>query len=133
MAVSLLAGCGSGNKSGGADTAPAAETKTEAAATEAQAEAAADTQAEAGQPAGEVIHMKLAHYAAVDHPGGVAAQAFADAVKERTGGGIEIEVYPNNELGAPDEMLEQNIMGVVDMTLGTQALWTSTPRSSPRL
>ena len=64
--------------------------------------------------------MKLAHYAAVDHPGGVAAQQFADNVKERTNGEIVIEVYPNNELGAPDEMLEQNIMGVVDMTLGTQ-------------
>lgn len=66
------------------------------------------------------ITMKLAHYAAVDHPGGVAAQQFADAVKERTNGEIVIEVYPNNELGAPDEMLEQNILGVVDMTLGTQ-------------
>ncbi len=66
------------------------------------------------------INMKLAHYAAVDHPGGIAAQKFADAVKTRTNGGIAIEVFPNNELGAPDDMLEQNIMGVVDMTLGTQ-------------
>lgn len=66
------------------------------------------------------IKMRLAHYAAVDHPGGIAAQQFADNVKARTNGAIEIEVYPNNELGAPDEMLEQNIQGVVDMTLGTQ-------------
>jgi tripartite ATP-independent transporter DctP family solute receptor len=71
------------------------------------------------QPA-EVIKMKLSHYAAVDHPGGVAAKQFADNVKTRTNGGILIEVYPNNELGSPDEMLEQNILGVVDMTLGTQ-------------
>lgn len=76
-------------------------------------------QDQGGAPA-EVINMKLAHYAAVDHPGGVAAQQFADKVKERTDGGIVIEVFPNNELGAPDEMLEQNILGVVDMTLGTQ-------------
>ncbi|MDR1535822.1 MAG: TRAP transporter substrate-binding protein [Planctomycetota bacterium] len=66
------------------------------------------------------INMKLAHYAAVDHPGGIAARKFADAVKARTNGEITIEVYPNNELGAPDDMLEQNVMGVVDMTLGTQ-------------
>ena len=66
------------------------------------------------------INMKLAHYAAVDHPGGIAAQKFADAVKARSNGGMVVEVYPNNELGAPDDMLEQNIMGVVDMTLGTQ-------------
>ncbi len=68
----------------------------------------------------EPITMKLAHYAAVDHPGGIAAQQFADEVAEKTNGAITIEVYPNNELGAPDEMLEQNIQGVVDMTLGTQ-------------
>ena len=64
--------------------------------------------------------MKLAHYAAVDHPGGIAAQQFADAVNTRTNGDIVIEVFPSNQLGAPDEMLEQNILGVVDMTLGTQ-------------
>lgn len=67
-----------------------------------------------------VIEMKLAHYAAVDHPGGVAAQQFADKVEERTNGAIKITVYPNNELGAPDEILEQNILGAVDMSLGTQ-------------
>jgi tripartite ATP-independent transporter DctP family solute receptor len=71
------------------------------------------------QPA-DVVKMRLAHYAAVDHPGGVAAKQFAENVEARTHGGIVIEVYPNNELGSPDEMLEQNIMGVVDMTLGTQ-------------
>lgn len=114
MAVSL-GGCGSGNKT----TAPAdatAETSTKAQGEETLVDAGEET----AKPEGEVVRMKLAHYAAVDHPGGVAAQSFADAVKERTGGGIEIDVYPNNELGAPDEMLEQNIMGVVDMTLGTQ-------------
>lgn len=109
IAVSL-AGCGSGDKAAVPEDSTAAAT----------AEAEDKKEPEAAQTAGDVIQMKLAHYAAVDHPGGVAAQAFADAVKERTGGGIVIDVFPNNELGAPDEMLEQNIMGVVDMTLGTQ-------------
>lgn len=68
----------------------------------------------------KVIEMKLAHYAAVDHPGGVAAKQFAEAVGKRTNGAIKITVYPNNELGTPDQMLEQNILGAVDMTLGTQ-------------
>lgn len=113
--VLSLAGCGSKPAESQAP-ATQAETPAETKAAEEKKETEP-----AAQPApDQVIHMKLAHYAAVDHPGGIAAQAFADAVKERTGGGIEIEVYPNNELGAPDEMLEQNIMGVVDMTLGTQ-------------
>ncbi len=68
----------------------------------------------------EPITMKLAHYATETHPGGVAAQQFADEIAEKTGGDITVEVYPNNELGAPAEILEQNIMGVVDMSLGTQ-------------
>ncbi len=72
------------------------------------------------QAASKPLVMKLAHYAAVDHPGGVAAKQFAEAVQRRTEGKIVIEVYPSNQLGAPDEMLEQNIQGVVDMTLGTQ-------------
>lgn len=77
-------------------------------------------QVETAAVAAPVINMKLAHYAAVDHPGGIAAKQFAENVQKRTNGAIKIEVYPNNELGAPDEMLEQNIQGVVDMTLGTQ-------------
>lgn len=80
----------------------------------------AAAQAETAAAAAPVINMKLAHYAAVDHPGGIAAKQFAENVQKRTNGAIKIEVYPNNELGAPDEMLEQNIQGVVDMTLGTQ-------------
>lgn len=64
--------------------------------------------------------LRLAHYATEDHPGGIAARQFADEIAEKTNGEITVEVYPNNELGAPDEILEQNILGVVDMSLGTQ-------------
>ena len=67
-----------------------------------------------------VINMKLAHYAAEDHPGAIAAKQFAENVEKRTGGAIHIDVYPNNTLGAPDDMLEQTILGAVDMSLGTQ-------------
>ncbi len=66
------------------------------------------------------ITMKLAHYATATHPGGVAAQQFADEIYENTNGDISVEVYPNNELGDPADILEQNIQGVVDMSLGTQ-------------
>jgi tripartite ATP-independent transporter DctP family solute receptor len=70
--------------------------------------------------ADKVYELKLAHYVPAEHPGGVAAQQFADNVKKRTNGKVIIDVYPNNELGAPDEILEQNIEGVVDFSLGTQ-------------
>ncbi len=64
--------------------------------------------------------LRLAHYATEDHPGGIAARQFADEIAAKTNGEFTVEVYPNNQLGAPDEMLEQNILGVVDMSLGTQ-------------
>lgn len=66
------------------------------------------------------LEMRLGHYAPLDHPGDKAAKMFAKNVTERTNGAIKVTVYPNNQLGNPDELLEQNIMGVIDMSLPTQ-------------
>jgi tripartite ATP-independent transporter DctP family solute receptor len=66
------------------------------------------------------IQMKLGHFAAESHPGNVASKMFADAVEKRTDGKIKIAIYPNNALGSPPEVLEQNILGAVDMSLPTQ-------------
>lgn len=68
----------------------------------------------------EVIEIKLAHYAEAGHPADIAANSFAAAVEERTGGAVKVIVYPANQLGSPDEVLEQNILGTVDMSLPTQ-------------
>jgi tripartite ATP-independent transporter DctP family solute receptor len=64
--------------------------------------------------------LKLGHYANAEHAGNKAAQMFADGVAKRTNGEITVEIYPNNELGNPPEVLEQNILGVIDMSLPTQ-------------
>ena len=64
--------------------------------------------------------LKLAHYANAEHAGNKAAQMFADGVSKRTGGEVTVELYPNNELGNPPEVLEQNVLGVIDMSLPTQ-------------
>lgn len=66
------------------------------------------------------IEMKLAHFAADAHPGNIASKMFADAVEKRTNGQIKITIFPNNALGSPPEVLEQNILGAVDMSLPTQ-------------
>jgi tripartite ATP-independent transporter DctP family solute receptor len=66
------------------------------------------------------IEMKLGHFAADAHPGNLASKMFAEAVEKRTNGGIKVTIYPNNALGAPPEVLEQNILGAVDMSLPTQ-------------
>ena len=72
--------------------------------------------AEASKP----IEMKLGHFAADSHPGNLASKMFAEAVEKRTNGAIKVTIYPNNALGAPPEVLEQNILGAVDMSLPTQ-------------
>jgi TRAP-type transport system periplasmic protein len=64
--------------------------------------------------------LKIGHYANAQHAGNKAAQMFAEGVAQRTGGEITVEIYPNNELGNPPEVLEQNVLGVIDMSLPTQ-------------
>ena len=66
------------------------------------------------------IELKFGHYAAESHPGHKATLMFADAVKKRTNGEVTIKIYPANALGSPPEVLEQNIMGAIDMSLPSQ-------------
>ena len=66
------------------------------------------------------VEMKLGHFAADSHPGNLAAKMFAEGVEKRTAGKIKVTIYPNNALGSPPEVLEQNILGAVDMSLPTQ-------------
>jgi len=76
--------------------------------------------AEGQQDTGKPIVLKLAHYAAENHPGQAAALMFKEGVEKRTGGKVLVEVYPNNKLGDPPSVLEQNVQGVIDMSLPTQ-------------
>jgi tripartite ATP-independent transporter DctP family solute receptor len=66
------------------------------------------------------ITLKLAHYANAEHAGNKASIMFAEGVSKRTNGEVTVEIYPNNELGNPPEVLEQNVLGVIDMSLPTQ-------------
>jgi len=64
--------------------------------------------------------LKLGHFANADHAGNEAALMFAAMVKIRTKGSVDVKIYPNNQLGAPPEVLEQNVFGAIDMSLPTQ-------------
>jgi len=72
-----------------------------------------------GQATAQIV-MKLGHFAADSHPGNLASKMFAEGVEKRTNGQIKVTIYPNNALGSPPEVLEQNILGAVDMSLPTQ-------------
>ncbi len=67
-----------------------------------------------------VVELKLGHFGSEYHPSHIAAMQFAKQVEARTNGEVKVELYPNNALGSPPEVLEQVIMGVVDMSLSGQ-------------
>lgn len=64
--------------------------------------------------------LKLGHFGSENHPSHTAAKQFAANVEKRTNGQVKIVIYPNNALGSPPEVLEQVIMGAVDMSLSGQ-------------
>lgn len=66
------------------------------------------------------VELKLGHFGSEDHPSHIAAMQFAENVEQRTNGEVKVELYPNNALGSPPEVLEQVIMGVIDMSLSGQ-------------
>lgn len=66
------------------------------------------------------VELKLGHFGSEEHPSHIAAMQFAKNVEARTGGDVTVELYPNNALGSPPEVLEQVIMGVIDMSLSGQ-------------
>jgi tripartite ATP-independent transporter DctP family solute receptor len=66
------------------------------------------------------LELKFGHYAAETHPGHKATLMFAEAVQKRTNGEITVKIYPSNALGSPPEVLEQNKLGAIDMSLPTQ-------------
>ena len=60
--------------------------------------------------------MKLASTQTMDHPYMVGAKKFADLIKERTNGRIEIKLYPSNQLGKGErEMTEGIQQGAIDL------------------
>src|SRR5205085_9375574 len=50
--------------------------------------------------------LKFGHYNAESHPMHKAAVQFKENVEKRTNGAIKIQLYPNNTLGSPPEILE---------------------------
>jgi TRAP-type transport system periplasmic protein len=67
-----------------------------------------------------VVSLKLGHFASDTHPCGIAAMQFKANVEKRTNGEVKIELFGNNALGAPPEVLEQVMIGAVDMSLSGQ-------------
>jgi tripartite ATP-independent transporter DctP family solute receptor len=68
---------------------------------------------------GPIYTLKFAHDQAVDHAYNLAALYFANKVKEKTGGKVKINVYPNAQLGAEPVMVESLKMGTLDFCINS--------------
>ncbi|MDR3410588.1 MAG: TRAP transporter substrate-binding protein [Formivibrio sp.] len=66
------------------------------------------------------VELKLGHFASDGHPCDIAAKQFKANVEKRTHGEVKISLYGNNALGNPPEVLEQVMLGAVDMSLSGQ-------------
>ncbi len=66
------------------------------------------------------VELKLGHFASDTHPCGIAAVQFKNNVEKRTNGEVKISLFGNNALGSPPEVLEQVMLGAVDMSLSGQ-------------
>lgn len=74
-----------------------------------------------GQAADKPITLRYAHMNAPASVAGLNATMFADLVKEKTNGQVQIEVYPSSQLGTLQEMAEQVSSGVVAFHHNTMA------------
>lgn len=63
----------------------------------------------------EVIELRLATSVQPDNPMNLAAEYFAEQVKEMSDGRIQITVFPSGQLGSDQEVIEQMMQGSTDM------------------
>jgi len=72
----------------------------------------------------EPVTFNLSHFFSNQHPLHTnIVVPFAEAVAEKTEGRVVIQVYPNNELGAPSTTVDQVVSGALDMGI-TLAAYT---------
>ena len=70
----------------------------------------------AAKPAGESYTLRYAENQPEDYPTTKAAYKFAELVKEKTDGRINIEVYAGAQLGDEKSVIEQIQLGTIDFT-----------------
>ncbi len=65
----------------------------------------------------QTITLQMGHGAQASHPSQFGCERVAELVAERSGGRLQIEVFPNRQLGEEREMVEGLQLGTVDITV----------------
>jgi tripartite ATP-independent transporter DctP family solute receptor len=63
----------------------------------------------------DIVTLRLAHSHTLDHPVHIALVQFAKDVEEKTKGSVEVQIYPNGQLGSEREVIELTQSGAVDI------------------
>ncbi|WP_066452541.1 TRAP transporter substrate-binding protein [Anaerotruncus rubiinfantis] len=106
--VLAFAACGS---SSGNSTAPAAS----------GAPAPAESKDAAPADSGEVIELSFGHIQNPGHALAIAPEEFKQFVEEKTNGRVKITIFPSSQLGTQREMIEQTVMGTLDINFSSVA------------
>src|SRR5438477_10627166 len=75
---------------------------------------------------------KYANQVPASHPMTVFAQKAADRIREESGGRLDVQVFPNNQLGGDTDMLSQLRSGALEFfsVSGVAGVWHVSPDGS---
>ncbi len=77
------------------------------------------------------ITLKYAHNSQTTHPLHIRTSEAAERIKQATGGKVEVQIFPNNQLGGDTDMLSQVRSGAIDFfTISGAILATLVPIAS---
>ncbi|WP_233275832.1 TRAP transporter substrate-binding protein [Salibacterium aidingense] len=79
---------------------------------------------------GEQITWKLGHLSNEDHSWHETAERFAELVDEKTDGRLQIEIYPNEELGSETDVIDSISAGTADMTITGESMANWAPETA---
>ncbi|MCM3412726.1 TRAP transporter substrate-binding protein [Metabacillus litoralis] len=83
-----------------------------------------------GEGSAEKIEWKMGHLADEKHIWHKTANEFANLVKEKTDGSIEIKIYPNNSLGGETDTINAIQAGTADLVISGETLQNWAPKAA---
>lgn len=76
---------------------------------------------ESSAPAEETYTLQLAYSAAESSPAGITAARVEELLEEKSGGRLQVDIYPNAQLGGDRELIESSQAGNLSMVTLTTA------------
>lgn len=83
-----------------------------------------------GKSSGKTIEWKMGHLSDENHIWHKTAEKFASLVNEKTDGGIEIKIYPNNSLGGETDTINSIQAGTADLVISGETLQNWAPKAA---